>query len=332
MSSRFELEPRAGEGGLATYQDYLQALEPFAEWSRDALRCTNGEPLHYLQKTENVAHALADLDPCAIQYPPADIDSVTQFGNATDILTTRARILASRGDKGSAIRELCNALRLARKLRESQGPMLIWLCGVGCEHRTLRALSYVLPGISGRRLKEPIWREFPTADHQRSELADTWRAEYIYIKNKAMEMPLQEIVRDYVKIGWIPRLLDETKESAWPLEDWIFDAESTMRMVEDIIGKEIGWWESGVGAPPQYKHYWAGVPEPPDPGRDPRRFRKLIADIENPLGKHVARRIGKVCWMGRTAASIRRRRLAVKRFSYALRSFTFSELLHVENN
>jgi hypothetical protein len=285
-----------------------------------------------LQKTQSVANALAELDSCAIQYPPVDIDSVMQFGNATDILTTRARILASRDDKVSAGNELCTALRLTRKLRESQGPMLIWLCGVGCEARALRALSSVLPGISGRRSKEPIWRDFPTANNQRSELADAWRAEYIYIKNKALEMPLEEIVRDYVKIRWIPRILDETKESAWPLEDWIFDPESTMRMVEDIIGKEIEWWESGKGAAPQYKHYWAGVPEPLDPGRDARRFRKLIADIENPLGKHVVRRIAKGCWMGRTAASIRRRRLAVKRFSYALRSFTFSELLHAESS
>jgi hypothetical protein len=168
MSSSLELEPRAGEEGLATYQAYLQALEPFADWTREALRCTVSEPLHYLQKTQSVANALAELDSCAIQYPPVDIDSVMQFGNATDILTTRARILASRDDKVSAGNELCTALRLTRKLRESQGPMLIWLCGVGCEARALRALSSVLPGISGRRLKEPIWRDFPTANNQRS--------------------------------------------------------------------------------------------------------------------------------------------------------------------
>jgi hypothetical protein len=322
------LIPRYGQAGVDAYQSYVDALSPFKDASRKELLCMDNRMQDYLRMTDEVAQALLRLDSAPIQWPAEDIDHINLFPNGVDILNTRAKIWAARAEKPSAALELGVALRFGMKLRKAQGPMIVWLCGVACEYRTLRALKCVLSGITSRDLKSQLWKDFPSTVNQRLELADVWRAEFIYFKSHAQKMPLDEMVKDYVKIGWFMRRIDESKESAWPLEQRIFDLSATMPMAEEICRSQVEWWEGGAGSPPRYDHLWQGVPEPPKPGADSSRFRQIIAGIENPLGKHTARRLSQGAWMGRTACAVRSRKLAVTRFLYAFRSASFSELMY----
>ena len=180
-----ELDPRFGEAGIETYQNYVEALAPFKDASRETLRCMDNRMADYLQMTDEVAQALFRLDPMPIQWPAVDVEQINLLPNAVDILNTRAGIWVARAEKPSAVLELTAALRLGRKLREAQGPIIVWLCGVACEYRTFRALKCVLSGITPRDLKAELWKEFPNIKNHRSEHADVWRAEFLHIQENA---------------------------------------------------------------------------------------------------------------------------------------------------